>query len=629
MSGSISTMTKCVLISVLLCLIGMGAIFYTTKSECEVQVSRAQNIMNNMVDWENFTSDTGNTVFAAMELASLDVSVGSSPVYSSDSTSGTFVDKIFPTSAEVSFAGNTTVKFTVDTSGIQNGLIIEVVALIVLVFAATLITAQLYLIENYQDALLIKNSILSKRYEDLPFEDLSRELTRNDKKNEEEIAEAKRKIERLANAAALDPLTNLYNRQTFNNTLDNILSGKTISKTKTVLGIFRASEVQYINSERGYQMGDKYIQDLAGMISDSVKRIPGANAYRISGTDIAVLVPNGTQDVADNIVSNLKLQLTEFQKNFDLTNVCYSGFTIFEPKETKEDIMAKADLALAKAQTSVCNGYAFQAEPTENYFQGELHWLETVKNIISSRRINLFYQPIKGMNISIKPYVEIYTRFTTEAGENLSTETVLAAAQRHDLLVKLEEMIIESIIAKYRQINDENLRFGINLSSNALINTAFLLWLERALIRHADIAQGLVFEVDESMLESNYPAAERLFTIIRRSGSFTSISHFGRGLESFKLFRELNPSYIKIDPNICQSFEKDTNSQQFVRMIIELAHRQNCVTIAEGVESLAQRQRIEAQYIDAMQGYIIAKPEPLVDKIEFKWVTIQNAEYSA
>lgn len=628
MSKSISTMTKSVLVAVLLCFIGICIAFYTTSRECSVQLAKTKNVLMGAYDWANFTSDIGNNAIPTLELASLSVYVSNNQVYNSNTNTASIFDKIFTTTDEFKIA-NTDVKFSIDSSEIYNSFLIKIVTLIVLIVIAALVTAQLFLIANYQYALFIKNSILSKRYEDLPFEDLSRELSRNDTQNEKEIADAKKKIEHLANAAAMDPMTNLYNRTTFNNAFEGLLN-KVASREKSILGIFRASEINYINSERGYQMGDKYIHDLADIIKDSIKRFPGTNAYRISGTDIAILVPKGDEKVVNAINDTLKLQISEFQKTYDLTNVCYSGYTFFGPKEQKADIMSRADLALAKAQTSTGNGFAIQTENTDNYFQGEMHWLKTIKDIIEHRNITLYYQPIKSMNISIKPYVEIYAHFSTEEGEHLSTEIVLAAAQRHELLVKLEEMIIDSIISKYRLINQTDMRFGINLSSNALLSTSFLLWLERTLIRNSDIAEGLVFEIDEALLESSNMAAERLFGIIHRSGASTSISHFGKGLESFRLFRELKPNYIKIDPNICQSFDRDNTAQQFVRMLIEVSHRQGCVIVAEGIETIAQRQKVEALYVDAIQGYMIAKPQELEDKIELNWVTIKNsAEYSA
>ena len=69
-------------------------------------------------------------------------------------------------------------------------------------------------------------------------------------------------------------------------------------------------------------------------------------------------------------------------------------------------------------------------------------------------------------------------------------------AQRHGLLLRLEQQIIETIIRHYASLPTQMARWGINLSSVALLNTAFLVWLERLLLRDANIAADLVFELD-------------------------------------------------------------------------------------------------------------------------------------
>ncbi len=420
----------------------------------------------------------------------------------------------------------------------------------------------------------IKTSIDNHQYEDIEYGNIGEKLNSNEKKLKQNITEAVKKIEELENASALDPLTGLYNRSAFRQQFDKLLKVRD-KKQQNLLAIVRASELQQINSERGFQMGDSYIKDLADIVKEVLSHFQNASSFRISGSDIAIICSKveSPDELINRMNDELKTLVVNYQATQSLTCVCYTGYTTFTSEDNSEAILSRADLALALAQTGPANGFYVQNNNTEDYLQGEIHWRETVLDIINHHAITLFYQPIKSMNISIRSYVEIFARFTSSSGEPLSTETVLAAAQRHDLLVRLEEMIIENIINKFNKVNNRNIRFGINLSANALISTSFLLWLERTLLRNSDIANCLVFEINEELLESNNVAAQRLFSIIKRAGSFTSISHFGKGIESFRIYRELKPNYIKLDPNLCQSFEKDLTSQQFIRMIIEVSHR--------------------------------------------------------
>ena len=59
MSKSISAMTKCIIVAVLLCLVGIGIAFYTTSRECSNELAKTKNVLMGAYDWSNFTSDVG------------------------------------------------------------------------------------------------------------------------------------------------------------------------------------------------------------------------------------------------------------------------------------------------------------------------------------------------------------------------------------------------------------------------------------------------------------------------------------------------------------------------------------------------------------------------------------------
>lgn len=617
------TISKILLFAALFCIIDLVTIYYFKYESCIQKQEFTSSLLRTNYSWDNFTNDMANKAVNDLYLEKLKVTENDTPIYDTEFISTPLTLLIFPLEGTVNLESRRSIEYTLQTSNIldaffiQSGISVFLIAFIA--YLAYVMTNK----ESYQQIIEIKNAILNKRYEELPFSDLSNQLTKNEEELKNNLEEAVKKIEYLENSASIDPLTGLYNRNIFRQTFEEMLNKKT--PFTNILGLVRATEIQQINVDRGFQMGDKYIQDVAELVKNAIKRFPGSNAYRISGSDIAILMPNATEENIQNIIRELKIQVDQYQNVNSLTSVCYSGYTVFKSKETSELVIARADLALALAQTGAINGSAIQIEDVEGYLQGEIHWRQTVQDIINRHAVTLYYQPIKSMNISIQPYVEIFARFTSKEGEMLSTETILAAAQRHDLLIRLEELIIDNIISRYYTVaqNTPNVSFGINLSANALISTSFLLWLERTLLRHSDVAKHLVFEIDETILESNLSGAERLFSIINRSGSHTSISHFGKGIESFRLYRALRPNYIKLDPNLCQSFEKDLATQQFIRMIIEVSHRLGCVVVAEGVETIPQRQQLENLYIDAIQGYLISKPTELVDSIDLSFKSQQ------
>ncbi|MDF2390750.1 EAL domain-containing protein [Aeromonas sp. 2MA4] len=423
--------------------------------------------------------------------------------------------------------------------------------------------------------------------------------------------DAHRQIDELHNLATQDELTQLQNRHAFRRDMTALLQRDQDTQTATLV-LIRATELGKLNAQRGFQSGDAYIKDIANLITRVVSRFPGHQVYRISGADFAVLVQPVANIPPPLLGRDLKIAFDHYQQQHELESAAYSGLTRLSSGQKIEAILARADLALARAQTETINGWAIQQDDDEVVdLQGQHHWKLVLNELLDQERISFTYQPIQSMHRSMLAYNEIYTRFSSADGTVLPTDTLFAMAQRLDMVMKLEQMLVVHIMRQYRAFGANQSRWGINLSSNLLQNSTFLIWLDRQLLKDPNTSANLVFELDEEHLERNMTGAKRVFELLRRNGSRSAICNFGKGIGSFNLFRELKPDYIKLDPALITGLEQDLTNQQFVRMIVDVSHRMGCQVIAEGVEQLGQKQLLQGMYVDGLQGYLIARPQPL------------------
>ncbi|MDF2409340.1 EAL domain-containing protein [Aeromonas sp. 2HA2] len=423
--------------------------------------------------------------------------------------------------------------------------------------------------------------------------------------------DAHRQIDELHNLATQDELTQLQNRHAFRRDMTALLQRDQDTQSATLV-LIRATELGKLNAQRGFQSGDAYIKDIANLITRVVSRFPGHQVYRISGADFAVLVQPVANIPPPLLGRDLKIAFDHYQQQHELESAAYSGLTRLSSGQKIEAILARADLALARAQTETVNGWAIQQDDDEVVdLQGQHHWKLVLNELLDQELISFTYQPIQPMHRSMLAYNEIYTRFSSADGTVLPTDTLFAMAQRLDMVMKLEQMLVVHIMRQYRAFGANQSRWGINLSSNLLQNSTFLIWLDRQLLKDPNTSANLVFELDEEHLERNMTGAKRVFELLRRNGSRSAICNFGKGIGSFNLFRELKPDYIKLDPALITGLEQDLTNQQFVRMIVDVSHRMGCQVIAEGVEQLGQKQLLQGMYVDGLQGYLIARPQPL------------------
>lgn len=440
--------------------------------------------------------------------------------------------------------------------------------------------------------------------------------------------DAHRQISELHNQATQDELTQLQNRHAFRRDMTELLQRDQDTQTATLV-LIRATELGKLNAQRGFQSGDAYIKDIANLITRVVSRFPGHQVYRISGADFAVLVQPVANIPPPLLGRDLKIAFDHYQQQHELESAAYSGLTRLSSGQKIEAILARADLALARAQTETVNGWAIQQDDDVVELQGQHHWKLVLNDLLEQERISFTYQPIQPMHRSMLAYNEIYTRFSGADGTVLPTDTLFAMAQRLDMVMRLEQMLVIHVMRQYRAFGSNQSRWGISLSSNLLQNSAFLIWLDRQLLKDPNTSANLVFELDEEHLERNMTGAKRVFELLRRNGSRSAICNFGKGIGSFNLFRELKPDYIKLDPALITGLEQDLTNQQFVRMIVDVSHRMGCQVIAEGVEQLGQKQLLQGMYVDGLQGYLIAKPQQLRPDISQLGLFTEDASTSA
>ena len=92
----------------------------------------------------------------------------------------------------------------------------------------------------------------------------------------------------------------------------------------------------------------------------------------------------------------------------------------------------------------------------------------------------------------------------------------------------------------------------------------------------------------------------------------TAIDDYGSGYSNVNNLLRYMPRYVKIDRMLMTNIHEDPQKQHFVKDIIEFAHDNDIVTLAEGVELDVELKEVIRLGADLIQGYYTAKPSPAV-----------------
>lgn len=126
---------------------------------------------------------------------------------------------------------------------------------------------------------------------------------------------------------------------------------------------------------------------------------------------------------------------------------------------------------------------------------------------------------------------------------------------------------------------------------------------------YGDVMQNIVIEFTEQTQASENQLAS-LIERSQRCGFKIAIDDYGTGYSNISSLLTFMPNVVKIDRSLIMNIHKDKRKKHFTRNIIDYAHDNNFMALAEGVELPEELQTVIAMGVDLIQGYYTAKPSP-------------------
>ena len=106
-------------------------------------------------------------------------------------------------------------------------------------------------------------------------------------------------------------------------------------------------------------------------------------------------------------------------------------------------------------------------------------------------------------------------------------------------------------------------------------------------------------------------------TTLRALGIALALDDFGDGRSSLRLWAEIKPDMVKIDSYFTHGIQSDSRKVEFLKAMLRLSDVFGSPLVAEGIETDACFSMLAGMGCDMAQGYLIARPQPIAQLLEF------------
>jgi len=165
------------------------------------------------------------------------------------------------------------------------------------------------------------------------------------RKFSERVEVLERQLITSRNEAALDPLTGIANRRTFDRTCHEWIRS---ARSRFVLALLDVDDFKLVNDTHGHAAGDQMLVGLAQALLASVR--PGDLVARLGGDEFAILASELTLRQAEGRFAKTIASLSHGAADGALVPQVSCGLAEFSAGDTYESLFERADEALYSAK---------------------------------------------------------------------------------------------------------------------------------------------------------------------------------------------------------------------------------------------------------------------------------------
>ena len=283
------------------------------------------------------------------------------------------------------------------------------------------------------------------------------------------------------------------------------------------------------------------------------------------------------------------------------------------------DLLSCANTAMhhAKSQGKAC--YAVFDSQMDNAARERFELEVALRRAVVSGEIHPHYQPIQVLRTGEVVALEALARWQRPDGSFTPPSSFIPVAEETGLILPLGAALLHAACTQgarwRRDLPHPRLHINVNVSERQLHQHDFVSLVQAALRESGLPATALTLELTESILLENTELCFEKLEELKAGGVQLALDDFGTGYSSLAYLSRLPVHAIKIDRSFVSALTHSdpkalAQNDAIIRTILALAQILQLEVTAEGIEELAQKQRLIALGARFAQGYLFCTPLP-------------------
>jgi diguanylate cyclase (GGDEF)-like protein/PAS domain S-box-containing protein len=430
-----------------------------------------------------------------------------------------------------------------------------------------------------------------------------------------DISERRRAAAHLQHLARLDVLTQLPNRLQFQEHLQRALQHPQTDRYLALLFV-DLDDFKQVNDAFGHDIGDALLQQVARRLQQALRQCD--LVARWGGDEFVVLLELNSQDEAVIVADKLIKALNEpFDLAGHILTATPSIGIALAPEHGNEagDLLRHADAAMYVAKREGRNQYALYRPELNEQLLHRVKLANLLRRALAQQEFSLVLQPKIRLSDQRIVGAEALLRWDTREYGRVPPDTFIPLAEELGLIVPIGHWLVReaAVLLNAWQARGWALTLAINLSARQLRDEQLLPVLCESMANCTAPAHALELEVTESILLEDSAFARQRLQALRDAGFRIALDDFGTGYSSLSYLKELPLDRVKIDRSFISDLEQSPRGRALLSSIAGLCRALSLQTTAEGVETAAQLQLVQAEGIDEVQGYYYYPPLSIED----------------